>query len=82
MYKYPASTRQLNWKATTGKSLTQEAIKVAHSTSASLAPVEGTQLMNTQSTPSPPSPTASTKSTEDPDYWAICTLLGKDCPGN
>ena len=43
--------------------------------------MEGSQLMNTPSTSLPPSPTASTKVTEGSEYCAICTPLGKDCPG-
>ena len=79
--KLSTSTSQLNWKSTSGKSLTQESIDVADSTSMSLAPVQGSQLMNTPSTPLPLSPTNSTKVTEDSDYCAVCTPLGKDCPG-
>ena len=81
MQTFPSSTSQLNWKSTTSKSLTQEAIDVACSMSTNLAHVQGTQLMKTSSTPSLPSPTASTKVIEDPDYCAICTPLGTDCPG-
>ena len=75
--KYPISISQLNWKSTTSKGLTKEAIDVAYSTSTSLAPVQRSQLMNTPSTPSSSSPTASTKVT-DSDYCAICTLLDKE----
>ena len=81
MQKFPASTTQLNWKSTTSKSLTQEAIDAACSLSTNLAPVEGSQLMNTPSTPSSPSPSASTKVREDSEYCAICRPLRKDCPG-
>ena len=80
LYKYPTPTSQPKWKSTTGKSLTWEAIDVAHSVSTGLAPMQGSQLMNTLSTPLSPLPIASTKVTEDPDYCAICTQLGKDSP--
>ena len=53
VYKYQASTSQLNWKSKTGKSLTQEAIDAAYITSTSLAPMQESQVMNTPSTPSP-----------------------------
>ena len=81
MQKFPTSTNQLNWKLTTGKSLTQEAIDVVHSTSTSLAPMQGSQLMNTSSTPLPPSLTTFTKVAEDSEHFVICTALGIDCPG-
>ena len=81
VHKYPASTNQLNWRSTSYKSLTQEAMIDVHSTSTSLASMQGSQLMNTLSTSSSASPTASTKVTEYPDYCAVCTPLGKYCPG-
>ena len=80
VYKYPASISELNWKSTTVKSLTQEAIDT-HSMSTSLAQMQGSQLINTPSTSPTPSPTAFAKVADDPDYCAICKLLGKDCPG-
>ena len=64
---------QLNWKSTTGKSLTWEAIDVAHSSSTSLTSMQGSLLMNTPLTPSSPSPIASTKAAENSEYCAICT---------
>ena len=82
VYKCPASTNQLNWKSTTSKSLIQEATDAACSTSTSLAPMQGSQLMNTQSTTLPHSSTASTKVAEEPDYCAICTPLGKTVQEN
>ena len=79
--KYLTSTSQLNWKPATSKSLTKEAIDAAWSTSTSLAPCKECQLMNIPSTPLPCSPTDTTKVAEDSKYCAICTPLGKDCPG-
>ena len=83
MQNIPTSTAsQLNWKSTTGRSLTQEAIDVANSTLTNLAPMQGSQLVdNTPSPPTPPSPTAYTKATKNSRYCAIDRPLGKDCPG-
>ena len=83
MQKFPSSTgSQLNWKSTTDGILTQKAIDVTHSTSPNLAPMQGSQLVdNTPFPPSPPSPPTCTKAAEDLRYCAICTPLGKDCPG-
>ena len=79
--KCPAATANpLNWKSTTGKSLTQEAIYTACSASTYLAPIQGSKLINTLSTPSPPSTAAYAKITEHSKYCAICTPLGKYCP--
>ena len=78
---FPAATgNPLNWKSTTGKSLTQEAIDTAHGMSTNLVPMKGSQLMNTPSTPSSTSPVAPTEITEHSKYCAICTPLGRDCP--
>ena len=83
MQKFPTfTTSQLNWKLTFGRNCTQEAIDVVCSTSSSLAPVQGSQLINNNpSPPSPPSPTVSTKATSDSRYCAICTPLGNECAG-
>ena len=52
------------------------------STFFNLAPVQGRQLVNNNpSPPSPLSPTTSTKAKEDQVCCAICTILGKECPG-
>ena len=52
------------------------------STLTNLGPMQESQLVdNTPFPPTPPSPTASTNATEDSRYCAICTPLGKDCPG-
>ena len=59
---------QLNWASTISKSLTQEANDVAQGTSASLAPIQGSQLMDTPSMPSPTSSAAPAKITEHSKY--------------
>ena len=82
MQKFLTSTiTKLNWKSTSGRNLTQEAKDAAHTSSSSLVPVQGSQLMNNNpSPPSPPSCTASTKAAEDSRHCAIYTSLGKECP--
>ena len=69
----------INWKSTR-KSLIQGDIDVACSASTNLAPVKGSQLMNTPSTPLSTSSAAPAKITEHSKYCATCTPLGKDCP--
>ena len=66
LQKFPSSTSsQINWKSTTGKILTHEAIDATCSALTNLAPMQGSQLVNnTPSPPSPPLPTASTKATK------------------
>ena len=83
MQKFPTSTSsQLDWKSTTGRSLTKEAIDVTHSVLTNLFPVQGSQLVgNTPSPPLTPSPTASTKVIKESRYCAICISLGKDWSG-
>ena len=55
---------------------------MAHRALTNLAPVQESQLVDdTPSWPSLPSPTTSTKAAEESRYCAICTPLGKDCPG-
>ena len=55
MQNFPSSTSsQLNWKSTTGRSHTQEAMYVAHCALTNLAPMQGSQLVD--NTPSHPHP--------------------------
>ena len=67
-------------KATISRSLTQEAKDVAQHVSTSLAPIQGSQLMDTTCTPSHTSPAAPAKITKNSQYCVISTLLGKICP--
>ena len=50
------------------------------SISTSLAPIQGSQLMEALSSPSPTSHAAPAKITEHSKYSGICTRLGKICP--
>ena len=77
--KLPKAT-QLNWKSSISKCLTQGAKDAVQNTSTSLAPIQGSQLIDTPSTPSPTSPAGPAKITEHSKYCAICTQLGKVCP--
>ena len=81
--KFPTSTiHQLNLKSNTDRSLSQEATDVACSMSTSLASVKRHQLVNKTPSLTPYlSPTATTEAAEDLIYCALCTPLGKDCPG-
>ena len=53
---------------------------VAQLASTSLAPIQGSQLLDTPSSPSPTSPPAPVKIAEHSKYCAVCTTLGKICP--
>ena len=58
----------------------KEAKDAAQSLSTSLAPIQGSQLMDTSATPSPTSPAILTaKITEHSKYCVICTPLGQIC---
>ena len=53
---------------------------MTQSLTTSLAPRQGSQLMEFLSIPSPTSPAVPAKITDNSKYCVICTPLGKICP--
>ena len=63
-YQCEGTSQSHSAKSTISKSLTQEVNDAAQSTSTSLAPIQGSQLMDTPPMPLPTSPAAPAKITE------------------
>ena len=69
----PEATRQ-NWTSNLGKA------RDVAGTTTRLAPIKGSQVMDTSPIPSPTSPVVPTKTTGHSKYCLICMPLGKICP--